>query len=137
MRDAPAPSPTELALLKRLWAAGEQSARELHDGAGAALGWTFSSTRRTLDRMIEKGLVATRERHGVKVYASAAPKVATLAGMARDFLTRVMEVDAPPVAAFTGGSLLSDEEAAELERLLADAGADAGTNVETGPEDGQ
>lgn len=120
MTSPAAPSPTELALLKQLWVHGEMSARELHDAAGEELGWTFSSTRRTLDRMIEKGLVQTRERHGVKVHSAVAPKVATLADLARDFLTRVLEIDTPPVAAFTGGKLLTDEEAAELERLLSE-----------------
>jgi predicted transcriptional regulator len=133
MTPTSAPSPTELALLKHLWTGGELSARELHDAAGEELGWTFSSTRRTLDRMIEKGLVAVSERHGVKVFAAAAPKVQTIAGLARDFLTRVMEMDAPPVAAFTGGKLLSDDEAAELERLLTEsAGTQRGSETEDG-----
>ena len=122
----PAPSPTELHLLKQLWAAGEQSARELHDVAGVELDWTFSSTRRTLDRMIDKGLVKTRERHGVKVFSASAAKVQTLAALARDFMTRVMEIDAPPVSAFTGGKLLTEDEAAELDRLLSETAPETG-----------
>lgn len=114
------PSPTELALLKHLWSAGEQSARELHAAAGEQLGWTYSSTRRTLDRMIEKGLVGVRDAHGVRVYSAAAAKLTTLAELARDFMTNVLETDHPPVAAFTGSRLLTDEEAAELERMLAE-----------------
>lgn len=122
------PSPTELALLKRLWEGGEQSARELHDAAGAALGWSFSSTRRTLDRMIEKGLVKVRELHGVRVHAAAAPKVATLAALARDFMTNVLEMDAPlQASAFTGSAILTDDEIEELEALLrANAGDEEG-----------
>lgn len=112
------PTPAELALLKQLWARGELTARELHESAGEQLGWTSSSTRRTLDRMIEKGLVTALERHGVKLHAAAAPKVATLADMARDFLVRVMEIETPAAMALNGGALLTDEEAAELKRLV-------------------
>ena len=113
------PSPTELILLKQLWANGEQSARELHAAAAEELGWTFSSTRRTLDRMLEKGLIQRRERHGVQVYAAAAGKASTLAALARDFMTRVLELETPlPASAFADSRLLSEADIQELEALL-------------------
>ena len=51
------PSNAELELLKCLWRRKACSARELHDCAGPRLGWSYSSTRKTLERMVEKGLV--------------------------------------------------------------------------------
>lgn len=119
MTQSAKPSPTELALLKQLWVRGEQSARELHDAAADELGWTFSSTRRTLDRMIEKGLVARRDSHGVQVFNATAGKTATLAALARDFMTRVLELNAPlPAATFVDSRLLSDADIEELQALL-------------------
>lgn len=131
MAEPAKPSPTELALLKQLWAHGEQSARELHEAAVADLDWTFSSTRRTLDRMMEKGLVKRGERHGVQVFAAAAGKATTLAALARDFMTRVLELEAPlPAAAFADSRLLSDADIEELQALLDES-------VQTQDKDGE
>lgn len=114
------PSPSELPLLKCLWAERELSARELHDRVAEELGWSPSSTRKTLERMLAKGLVAQRDLHGVRVYRAKAEKLPTLASLTRDFARRVLGMETPPpVSAFTGSTMLSEEELAELETLLA------------------
>lgn len=121
------PTVTELTLLKCLWKQQPLSARELHDQVAPELGWSYSSTRKTLDRMLEKGMVRVQAVHGMNVYTAALEKVATLAAYTRDFGHRVMEVRGPlPVAMFTGSTLVSQAELAELEQLLQDW-----------PEDGQ
>jgi len=118
------PSPTELPLLKALWAQTELSARELHGHVAEQLGWSLSSTRKTLDRMVDKGLVTTGERHGVKLYRPGVEKVSTLATLTREFARSVLEVDGPvPASSFSGSRILSDAELAELEALL-EEGAD-------------
>jgi BlaI family penicillinase repressor len=115
------PSVTELTLLKCLWKRQPVSARELHDRALPELGWSYSSTRKTLDRMLEKGMVSVQAVHGMNVYTAVLEKVPTLAAFTRDFGHRVMEVRGPlPVAMFTGSSLVSNAELAELEQLLQD-----------------
>jgi predicted transcriptional regulator len=113
------PSATELSLLKVLWKEAPLSAREVHERAAAELGWSFSSTRKTLERMVEKGVLALGNAHGVQVYSAAVEKVGTLAAFAHDFGTRVMEMDAPlPASMFTGSKLVSGKELAELEKML-------------------
>lgn len=115
------PSTSELSLLKALWRRQPLSARELHDAVADELGWSFSSTRKTLERMLEKGMVRQEQRHGVQVYAALCDKVDTLAAFARDFGRRVMEIEAPlPVAMFTGSKLVDDAELARLEQMLRD-----------------
>ncbi|MBB3167719.1 BlaI/MecI/CopY family transcriptional regulator [Simiduia aestuariiviva] len=117
------PSPTELTLLKSLWRQEPQSARELHDQVQQALGWSYSSTRKTLDRMVEKTLVVAEEVHGLKVYRAKASKVSTLAHFVKDFSRRVLEVDGPlPVSMFVDSKLLDPSEMRDLERLLAEQG---------------
>jgi len=113
------PSITELSLLKALWRWQPLSAREIHEHIGDELSWSYSSTRKTLERMLEKGMVCQHTRHGVQTYEATLEKVDTLAMFARDFAKRVMEIDTPlPVAMFTGSKLVSDTELAELEQLL-------------------
>ena len=115
------PSVTELSLLKALWREQPLSARELHARVEEELGWSFSSTRKTLERMLDKGMLLQRSVHGVLVYESNVDKVATLAAFAHDFGRRVMEIDSPlPVSMFTGSKLVDQQELAALEQLLHD-----------------
>ena len=115
------PSVTELSLLKCLWKEHPLSAREIHERVEAELKWSYSSTRKTLDRMLEKQMVEQQVLHGVNVYSAALEKVATLAAFAHDFGQRIMEMDAPlPVNMFTGSKLVDSQELAALEQLLQD-----------------
>ncbi len=115
------PSITELSLLKALWRQQPLSARELHDRVVEELGWSYSSTRKTLERMLEKGMIAQDVRHGVQVYEAVLEKVGTLAAFAHDFGKRVMEIDTPlPVNMFTGSKLVDARELAQLEQMLQD-----------------
>lgn len=115
------PSVTELSLLKCLWKEQPLSAREIHERVVEEMEWSYSSTRKTLDRMLEKQMVAQHSVHGVNVYSAALEKVATLAAFAHDFGKRVMEMDAPlPVNMFTGSKLVDRQELAALDQLLQD-----------------
>lgn len=113
------PSATELSLLKVLWKEQPLSAREIHDRAASELDWSYSSTRKTLERMLEKGFVRQHTAHGVLVYEAVVEKVATLAAFARDFGKRVMEMDAPlPATMFTGSKLVNVDELQQLDQIL-------------------
>ena len=115
------PSMSELSLLKALWRQQPLSAREIHEQVEREMGWSYSSTRKTLERMLDKGMVGQQVRHGVQVYEAALEKVDTLAAFAHDFGKRIMEIDTPlPVTMFTGSKLVDEAELAQLEQLLLD-----------------
>jgi predicted transcriptional regulator len=115
------PTISELTLLKALWRQQPLSAREIHDEVADEMDWSYSSTRKTLERMLEKGMISQQIRHGMQVYLAVFEKVDTLAGFAHDFARRVMEIDTPlPVTMFTGSKLVDDAELAQLEQLLHD-----------------
>lgn len=115
------PSVSELTLLKALWKQQPLSAREIHERSVAELDWSFSSTRKTLERMLDKQMLSQHTQHGVQVYLPELDKMTTLAAFAHDFGKRVMEMDAPlPVNMFTGSKLVDQRELAELEQLLND-----------------
>ena len=117
--NTPIPSVSELTLLKALWKQQPLSAREIHDAAADELAWSFSSTRKTLDRMLEKRMVSLQTVHGINVYSAQLEKVGTLAAFAHDFGRRVMEMDVPlPVTMFTGSKLVDQKELAQLEQML-------------------
>jgi predicted transcriptional regulator len=115
------PSTPELCVLKALWRQAPLSAREIHMAVEQELGWSFSSTRKTIERMMEKQMVAQHVRHGVQVYEARLEKVETLAAYARDFGSRIMELESPlPVNMFAGSKLVDARELAQLEQMLAD-----------------
>ncbi|MGW8394985.1 BlaI/MecI/CopY family transcriptional regulator [Pseudoduganella sp. HUAS MS19] len=115
------PSITELTLLKALWKQHPLSAREIHERVEEDLAWSYSSTRKTLERMLEKGMISLHCVHGMNVYAPVLEKVETLAAFAHDFSHRVMEMNAPlPVNMFTGSKLVNQNELKELEQLLSE-----------------
>jgi Predicted transcriptional regulator len=121
----PTPSNAELELLKCLWRNGASSARELHNSAAPTLEWSYSSTRKTLERMVDKGLVKESSDHGLNVYRAKVGKVATLAALSADFARRVLEIDGPlPTQAFADSRLLSEREIGQLEALLRDVDKD-------------
>lgn len=113
------PTKPELEILKLLWRAKQLSAREIADEIADALGWSYSTLRTVLERMVDKGLLSRRPADGVNVYAAAVGKVALLGRMIHDFSDRVLELDAaPPAVFFAQSKLLTEEELEELEKVL-------------------
>ena len=113
------PSDSELKLLRALWGAPRLSAREVHEASLATTCWSYSATRKTLDRMEEKGLVKVEMVHGVKTFAASQPKLETLARLIKDFARSVLDAHAPiPAATFASSRLLDEEEIAALQALL-------------------
>ena len=113
------PTAPELEILKLLWKEQPRSARELHEHLVEKFQWSYSSTRKTLERMGEKDLVSIEDQGNKKIYSARVEKIAILAAMTKDLAKRVFELDSPlPVAMFADSHLVEDEELEELERLL-------------------
>jgi BlaI family penicillinase repressor len=119
--DAAPPSDAELELLKLFWRQGTMSAREVQALAGPELGWGASTTRTLLERMRAKGLLDRGSSHGLAVYSATGGKVAVIGGVLRR-LRAMLNIEGPrPASAFSGSALLSAEDLAALEALLAKA----------------
>ena len=119
------PSKSELTILKTLGSEAPLSAREIQERVGPRLDWSFSTTRTTLSRMVEKSLLQLDTKHGVRVYSPAESKARTLSGVMREFFDTVLEMKGPlPTAAFHDSKMLSEEEWLELDRLLNESGDD-------------
>jgi BlaI family transcriptional regulator, penicillinase repressor len=112
-------SPAELELMKVLWDADGLSAREVHERLAEQLGWAYSTTRTTLERMVRKGLVSKSSFHGLHLYTAAVSRAAGLARLVRDFARQVVETShAPVVSLFADSGTLDEREIEELSRLL-------------------
>ncbi|WP_213999401.1 BlaI/MecI/CopY family transcriptional regulator [Arsukibacterium sp.] len=113
------PTAPELEILKLLWLKQPLTARELHDELAPVLGWGYSSTRKTLERMGAKGFIACSIHCNKNTYTALLDKMPTLAAYVQDFANRVFEINGPlPVAMFANSKLVNASEIADLELLL-------------------
>ena len=119
--DKKKPSPTELVILKALWQQSPMSAKEVHGVVLDKLNWSYSSTRKTLDRMHDKKYLRVENAHGIKVFFPVVDKVEILANFVADLTQRILEVDSPlPISMFTDSKLLDDQELNKLEKYIND-----------------
>ncbi|WMN59668.1 BlaI/MecI/CopY family transcriptional regulator [Pseudoalteromonas xiamenensis] len=112
----------ELAILKSLWREQPRSARQIHDELTAQFDWTYSSTRKTLERMSDKGLLSVVSHGNKNFYRTPLEKVPTLAGVAKDFFKKVFDFEGPlPIAMFSDSKMMSEDEIKRLEQLVNNA----------------
>lgn len=113
------PTAPELAILKALWHQQPSSARDIHESVIANLEWSFSSTRKTLERMVGKETLEVVVQGNTKAYQARVKKVTVLASYVQDLAERVFELDGPlPVAMFSDSRLIDKDEIDDLEKLL-------------------
>lgn len=130
-RNEPELTKPELAVMKSLWKAGRQSAREVHETAGEANDWAYSTTRTIIERMVKKGLLSKNEFHGIYLYDAKISRVQGLASLVKDFAHRVLEIEpAPVVSLFAQGDTLTSEEIDQLAQMLYDGVPAEGSDEE-------
>lgn len=113
------PNSSELALLKFLWQAGPQTARNLHEAIGPGQNWQLSTTRTVLLRMEKKGWVARDQDADPTRFEAAIDRVETLGTLVRTLARKVLDMDGPiPAAMFAESPHLSDEELDELDAII-------------------
>lgn len=113
------PTPAELIILKHLWIAQPQSLREIHTAIEVQLEWSRSSTRKTVDRMLGKGMLRAEKVHGLLVYSAVVKKIPMLASMISNFAADVLGIDGPlPVTNLVKSKLLNKQELKELDEYL-------------------
>lgn len=109
----------ELEILKLLWQHAPQTGRELHDQLALTLRWSYSSTRKTLERMVDKGLLQQQSQGHQNSFVAKVDKISTLAALTADFARRVLELTEPlPLAMFADSKILSSSEQAALQQQL-------------------
>lgn len=121
MATIPDLSKAEYDVLRVLWRLRQASVREVHDRLEADTGWAYTTTKTVMDRMAAKGLLERENLHGAFVYRPLVSRAAGLARFVRFFADRVVERDLGTVLGlFRDSETLSEEELAELERLVQD-----------------
>ena len=114
---------TEWDLLEALWTAERATAREVAEALAKKRGWTVSTTKTLLDRMVSKGLVAARQVGNVWEYTPAVRRVDARRSAWADFVGKAFGGAAAPALHFLANEAkLSKTDLAELRALLDEKG---------------
>lgn len=110
---------TEFDILRILWKTGRLNVREVHDQMIENYSWAYSTTKTTMNRMVEKGLLKKEKFHGVFLYEPLLSRAKGFARLINFFSNRVLELDYRDVVPlFSRSNALTQEEVEELSQLL-------------------
>lgn len=98
-----------------IWKHEPLPSRKLVELCAAELGWKKSTTYTTLKKLCDKGFAKNEDT----VVASLIPREKVRAYESERFVDRAFDGSLPGfLAAFLGGKTISEQEAAELKRLI-------------------
>jgi predicted transcriptional regulator len=119
-REAPDPlAPAEWKVMKIVWELKSCAARDVYEKAGAEHGWTPSTVKTLLRRLVAKGYLTTQQVGNSFLYRPARPALAALRGAADNLLDNAAAGTVAPLLAYmVRKSKLSPEELAQLRALL-------------------
>jgi len=110
----------ELALLRYVAEQGSATVAQAVEGFGAARGLARSTVLTMMERLRAKGHLERRRRGGVFRYSSPASSGELMRGAVRSFVEKTLDGSVSPFVSYLVESAeVSDEELAELERLVA------------------
>lgn len=118
-------SSAESQVMEAVWAEGGAGVEEILAGPGAANGWSESTVRTLIHRLIKKGALRSERVRGRVVYAPLMTREAWLTSEGQGMLDRLFEGRlAALVAHFTRERAVAPEDLARLKRLVAELDAE-------------
>ncbi len=113
------PTNAELEILRVLWTLGTSTVRQVHevltDGEKKT---TFNTTLKMLNIMLDKGLVTREDVRRPHIYQAAIPEEQMQQQLVSDLLKRAFGGAARKLVAALTATDISDEELADIRRLL-------------------
>jgi len=117
----PRPTDSELAVLGVLWESGPCTVRQVHDSLGSNRGVRYTTTLKTMQVMVERGLLDRDESRRSHVYRSAVDKKSVRRRLVRELASQAFGGSTRKLilhALSAGG--VSAEEVQEIKKLLAE-----------------
>lgn len=117
--DPDAPTPAEWKVLKIVFDAGSCAARDVVEAGEASFGWSQSTAKTLLRRLVDKGHLTTKRVGNSFLYKPSRSARRTLFRAADTLLDHAAEGTIAPLLAYmVKKSKLTDQELADLRRLL-------------------
>ena len=121
MARLPRPTESELAILGVLWTKGPSTVRQVNDTLSASRDTGYTTTRKLMQIMAEKGLVTRDERDRSHVYAAKLSQDQTQRQLVTDLVDRAFGGSAAAlVLQALSAHPASSEELGEIQRLIDD-----------------
>ncbi len=112
-------TPAEWKIMRIAWRLKECAARDVYTEAGEEHGWSVSTVKTMLRRLVEKGYLKAKPVGNSFLYRPAKSAIASLTKAADTLLANTLEgTTGPLLAHMVKRSELSDAEVAELRALL-------------------
>lgn len=120
MKRPPAPTPSELRILKCLWANGPSTVREVHEHIAADTAVSYTTTLKQMQIMHSKGLLERDDSQRAHVFSAVPEQEQTQRAMLSDFVERVYEGSASQMVlqALGMSEPASADELAEMDHLI-------------------
>ena len=114
-------SEAEQAVMEALWTRAPQTAAEVCDAVCDTRGWSPPTVKTLLSRLVTKGALATEPDGRRFLYTPTIARAAYAGGESRRLVDRLFGGRAAPLFAHLAeAEALTDEDIAEIERLLAE-----------------
>jgi BlaI family transcriptional regulator, penicillinase repressor len=132
----PAPTPSELKILKCLWQNGPSTVREVHEMIDPDHSLSYTTTLKQMQIMHGKGLLARDDSQRAHVFSAVTGQDETQRAMLGDFIGRVYEGSASRLVLQALGisKPASASELEEIDRLLSKLRKQSGGAVKGGDE---
>jgi BlaI family transcriptional regulator, penicillinase repressor len=119
------PTKVELEILNLLWEHGPCVLGQIHEAVSAASDRTYSTTRKMIQVMRDKGLVTCNESERPQLYAAAKSQAQTQLGLIEDLARRAFGGSSKKlVQRLLSAKRVSLEEVQEMQRLVQKAKGD-------------
>lgn len=113
-------SEAEAKVMEALWREAPLAAEQVVEAVAKAQGWTEATVKTLLNRLLKKKAVAAKRDGRRYLYRPRIARADYIADESRDLLDRLFDGKlAPFIAHFSERQDLSEEEIAELRRLIA------------------
>jgi len=120
-------TPAEWKVMRIAWRLQRCAARDVYEEAGQRFGWSASTVKTHLRRLVDKGYLRTTRVGNSFLYEPTSPPLQSLEQDADRLLENALEGTAAPLLAYmVKKSRLSPEEFAELRALLESADDEEG-----------
>ena len=112
-------SEAEHAVMEALWKRSPQSAADVCDTVCQERGWSMPTVKTLLSRLVQKGALATKPDGRRFLYTPLIARSAYVGGESKRLVERLFGGRAAPLFAHLAqAEALSDDDIAEIERLL-------------------
>lgn len=109
----------EWAIMEVVWVAGDCTAPDVREALAEKQGWTYSTVKTMMERMVGKGILKSKKLRNLTIYSAGVEQSEAKAGEIMRAVKRAFGGALSPMVQFmVDNEKLSGEELAEIEEMI-------------------